>query len=47
MLNLVPSVHTGFTSQASGELDSCLKDSVRSEIGQLVSENVRVAKGGN
>jgi thiol-disulfide isomerase/thioredoxin len=44
---LVRSIHTGFTSQASGELDSRLKDSVRNEIGQLLSENVHVAKGGN
>jgi thiol-disulfide isomerase/thioredoxin len=44
---LVRSIHTGFTSQASGELDSRLKDSVRNEIGQLLSENVHVAKGGD
>jgi len=44
---LVRSIHTGFTSQASGELDSRLKDSVRNEIGQLLSENVHVAKVGN
>jgi thiol-disulfide isomerase/thioredoxin len=44
---LVRAVHTGFTSQASGELDSRLKDDVRNQIGQLLSENVHVAKGGN
>ena len=44
---LVRSIHTGFTSQASGELDSRLKDSVRNEIEQLLSENVHVAKVGN
>jgi len=44
---LVCSIHTGFTSHASGELDSRLKDSVRNEIGQLLSEHVHVAKGGN
>jgi thiol-disulfide isomerase/thioredoxin len=44
---LVRSIHTGFTSQASGELDSRLKDSVRNEIGQLLSENVHVANVGN
>jgi thiol-disulfide isomerase/thioredoxin len=44
---LVRSTHTGFTSRASGELDSRLKDDVRSEVGQLLSENVHVAKGGN
>jgi thiol-disulfide isomerase/thioredoxin len=44
---LVRSIHTGFTSHASGELDSRLKDSVRNEIGQLLSENVHVAKIGN
>ena len=44
---LVRSIHAGFTSHASGELDSRLKDSVRTEIAQLLSENVRVAKGGN
>jgi thiol-disulfide isomerase/thioredoxin len=44
---LVRSIHTGFTSQASGELDSRLKDSVLNEIGQLLSENVPVAKVGN
>jgi hypothetical protein len=44
---LVRSIHTGFTSRASGELDSRLKDDVRNEIAQLLSENVRVAKGGN
>jgi thiol-disulfide isomerase/thioredoxin len=44
---LVRSIHTGFTSQASGELDSRLKDSVRNEIGQLLSENVHVVKVGN
>jgi thiol-disulfide isomerase/thioredoxin len=44
---LVRAIHTGFTSQASGELDSRLKDSVRNEIGQLLSENVHVAKVGN
>jgi len=45
--SLVRSTHTGFTSQASGELDSRLKDSVRNEIGQLLSEDVHVAKVGN
>lgn len=44
---LVRAIHTGFTSRASGELDSRLKDDVRNEIGQLLSENVHVAKGGN
>jgi thiol-disulfide isomerase/thioredoxin len=44
---LVRSIHTGFTSQASGELDSRLKDDVRNEIAQLLSENVHVEKGGN
>ena len=44
---LVRSVHTGFTSKASGELDSRLKDDVRNEIAQLLSENLRVAKSGN
>lgn len=44
---LVRSVHTGFTSRASGELDSRLKDDVRNEIAQLLSENAPVAKGGN
>ncbi|HXM60746.1 MAG TPA: TlpA disulfide reductase family protein [Terriglobales bacterium] len=44
---LVRSVHTGFTSQASGEFDSRLKDDVRNEIAQLLSENIHVAKGGN
>lgn len=44
---LVRSIHAGFTSHASGELDSRLKDSVRNEIAQLLSENVHVAKGGN
>jgi thiol-disulfide isomerase/thioredoxin len=44
---LVRSIHTGFTSRASGELDSRLKESVRNEIGQLLSENVHVAKSGN
>ena len=44
---LVRSIHTGFTSHASGELDSRLKDDVRNEIAQLLSENVHVAKGGN
>jgi thiol-disulfide isomerase/thioredoxin len=44
---LVRSIHTGFTSHASGELDSRLRDEVRSEIAQLLSENVHVAKGGN
>jgi len=44
---LVRSIHTGFTSRASGELDSRLKDDVRNEIAQLRSENVHVAKGGN
>jgi thiol-disulfide isomerase/thioredoxin len=43
---LVRTIHTGFTSRASGELDSRLKDDVRNEIGQLLSENVHVAKGG-
>jgi thiol-disulfide isomerase/thioredoxin len=43
---LVRSIHTGFTSHASGELDSRLKDGVRNEIGQLLSENVHVAKVG-
>jgi hypothetical protein len=38
---------TGFTSHASGELDSRLKDGVRNEIGQLLSENVHIAKVGN
>src|ERR1700691_1163807 len=44
---LVRSIHTGFTSHASGELDSHLKDSVRNEIAQLLSENAHEAKGGN
>ncbi len=44
---LVRSVHTGFTSRASGELDSRLKEDVRNEIAQLLSENVHVAKSGN
>jgi thiol-disulfide isomerase/thioredoxin len=44
---LVRSIHTGFTSHASGELDARLKDSVRKEIGQMLSENAHVAKGGN
>jgi thiol-disulfide isomerase/thioredoxin len=44
---LVRSIHTGFTGQASGELNSRLKDEVRNEIAQLLSENVHVAKGGN
>jgi thiol-disulfide isomerase/thioredoxin len=44
---LVRSIHTGFTSRASGELDSHLKDDVRNEISQLLSENVHVAKGTN
>jgi hypothetical protein len=43
----VRSIHTGFTSRASGELDSRLKDSVRAEIAQLLAENVHVEKGGN
>ena len=43
---LVRAIHTGFTSRASGELDSRLKDDVRNEIGQLLSENVHVAKAG-
>jgi len=41
---LVRSVHTGFTSRASGELDSRLKEDMRNEIAQLLSENVHVAK---
>jgi thiol-disulfide isomerase/thioredoxin len=44
---LVRATHTGFTSRASGELDSRLKDDVRNEIGQLLSENVHVARGRN
>jgi thiol-disulfide isomerase/thioredoxin len=44
---LVRSIHTGFTGQASGDLNSRLKDSVRNEIGQLLSENVHVARVGN
>jgi thiol-disulfide isomerase/thioredoxin len=44
---LVRSIHTGFTSHASGELDSRLKDSLREEIGRLLSENVHVAKVAN
>jgi thiol-disulfide isomerase/thioredoxin len=44
---LVRSIHTGFTGQASGELNSRLKDEVRNEIAELLSENVHVAKGGN
>ena len=41
---LVGSIHTGFSRHASGELDSRLKDSVRNEVGQLLSESVHVAK---
>lgn len=44
---LVRSIHTGFTSQASGELDSRLRHDVGNEIGQLLSENVHIAKSGN
>jgi thiol-disulfide isomerase/thioredoxin len=44
---LVRSIHTGFTSLASGELDSRLKDRVRNEIAQLLAENVHGAKVGN
>ena len=44
---LVRSIHTGFTSQASGALDSRLKDDVRNELAQLLSDNIHVAKVGN
>ena len=44
---LVRTIHTGFSSRASGELDSRLKDEVRNEVAQLLSENVHVAKVGN
>jgi hypothetical protein len=36
-----------FTSRASRELDSRLRDEVRNEIAQLFSENVHIAKGVN
>jgi thiol-disulfide isomerase/thioredoxin len=44
--SLVHTIHTGFTSHASGELDSRLKDDVRDDIARLLSENVHVAQGG-
>jgi thiol-disulfide isomerase/thioredoxin len=44
---LVRSIHTGFTSHASGGLDSRLRNSVRNELAQLLSENIHVAKVGN
>jgi thiol-disulfide isomerase/thioredoxin len=44
---LVRTIHTGFTSRASGELDSRLREEVRNDIAQLLSENAHLAKGGN
>jgi thiol-disulfide isomerase/thioredoxin len=41
---LVRVIHTGFTSLASGEMDSRLKDDVRNNIALLIAENVHVAK---
>jgi thiol-disulfide isomerase/thioredoxin len=43
---LVRTVHTGFTSRASGGLDTQLKDEITREVAQLLSENVRVAERG-
>jgi thiol-disulfide isomerase/thioredoxin len=44
---LVRTIHTGFTSRASGDLDSRLKDAVRNEVAHLLTEDVHVAKVGN
>jgi thiol-disulfide isomerase/thioredoxin len=43
---LVRSIHTGFTSRASGQFDSHLKDEIANEVARLLSENVRLANGG-
>jgi thiol-disulfide isomerase/thioredoxin len=43
---LVRTIHTGFTSRASGQIDSHLKDEITNEVARLLSEEVRVANGG-
>jgi thiol-disulfide isomerase/thioredoxin len=43
---LVRSIHTGFTSRASGQIDSRLKDEMTNEVARLLSENGRAASGG-
>jgi thiol-disulfide isomerase/thioredoxin len=43
---LVRTIHTGFTSRASGQIDSRLKDEITLEVARLLSENVRLASGG-
>jgi thiol-disulfide isomerase/thioredoxin len=40
---LVQAIHTGFTSRASGELDSDLKRQVESDVARLLSANVQTA----
>jgi hypothetical protein len=43
---LVRTIHTGFTSRASGQIDLHLKDEITNEVARLLAEDVRVAKGG-
>jgi thiol-disulfide isomerase/thioredoxin len=43
---LVRTIHTGFTSRASGQIDSHLKDEITNEVARLLSENARVASAG-
>ena len=44
---LVHAVHTGFTSRASGDFDSHLKDEIRTSVARLLLENVHASRGGN
>ena len=44
---LVHAVHTGFTSRASGEFDSHLKDEIKTSVARLLLENVHASSGGN
>jgi len=40
---LVHAIHTGFTSRASGNFDSDLKDQINRDVAQLLSANVQTA----
>ncbi len=40
---LVQAIHTGFSSRASGQFDSALRNQIESDVARLLSENVRTA----
>lgn len=42
---IVHGIHTGFTSRASGDFDSDLKQQINHDVAQLLSANVQTANG--